>query len=70
MESKKYICAKCSCDKYKSGEIRTTGGFWTKIFNIQNKKFVTISCRDCGHTDFYAKDGARTAENILDLFTN
>ena len=70
MVALKYNCSKCGNLEYDSGEIRTTGGFWTKIFNIQNKKFVSISCKKCGYTEFYSKTGARTAENILDFLTN
>ena len=60
---------KCSGRQYSTGEARTTGGFWSKIFDIQNRKFITISCDKCGYTEFYTKKG-NTAENIFDLFTN
>ena len=70
MGSLKYKCSKCGKIEYGSGEIRTTGGFWTKIFNIQNRKFITLSCRKCGFTELYSKNRAKTAENILDFFTN
>ncbi len=70
MSASRYQCAKCNHRQYTSGEMRTTGGFWTKIFNIQNRKFVTISCESCGYTELYLKEKASTAENILDFFTN
>ena len=69
MRQTRYTCPKCQNRQYESGEARTTGGFWSKIFDIQNRKFVTISCQKCGYTEFYTKKG-NTAENILDLFTN
>lgn len=65
-----YKCVKCGESRYESGEIRTTRGFWTKIFNIQNRKFISLSCNHCGYTEFYSKDKAKTAENVLDFFTN
>jgi hypothetical protein len=34
MVASKYKCPKCGNSEYDSGQIRTTGGFWTKIFNI------------------------------------
>ena len=40
-----------------------------KIFDIQNKKFTTISCGRCGYTELY-KATSSTGWNILDLFTN
>jgi len=70
MTNPKYKCSKCGNKTYKSGEIRATGGFWTKIFNIQNRKFVTISCEKCGYSDLYFTKKAKTAENILDFFAN
>ena len=64
-----YKCLKCSCAEYAEGEIRAAGGFWTKIFNIQNRKFKTVSCKNCGYTEIYSKRG-NEAENVLDFFTN
>jgi len=66
----KYKCPKCGYREYESGEIRTSGGFWSKVFNIENRKFVSISCKKCGYTEFYNKKKAGTAENILDFFGN
>ena len=34
--------------------------------NVQNKKFITISCRQCGYTELYrAQTG--TGMNVLDF---
>ena len=50
--------------------IRTTGGAFSKLFNVQNKRFDTISCRKCGYTEFYKRD-INAVENIIDfLFGN
>ena len=69
-ELKNFKCIKCENSEYEIGQLRATGSFWTKIFNIQNLKFNTVSCKNCGYTEIY-KDGAkRTGENILDFFTN
>lgn len=68
MKRSKYTCVKCQGKQYETGEARTVGGFWSKVFDIQNRKFITISCKNCGYTEFYNKKG-NTAENILDLFT-
>jgi hypothetical protein len=64
-------CIKCK-GEYEQGEMRAAGGFWTKIFNIQNKKFTTLSCIECGYTELYNKKSNSSkdkAENILDFFT-
>ena len=44
MEKMNYICPKCGCTRYTSDQIQTTGGDFAKIFNVQNKKFTTVSC--------------------------
>ncbi|BBB33039.1 conserved hypothetical protein [Thermotomaculum hydrothermale] len=64
-----YVCPKCGNREYKKGEMRATGGFFSKIFDVQNKRFTTISCTVCGYTEFYAKDSS-TLGNIFDFFTN
>ncbi|MBE3086428.1 MAG: GTP-binding protein, partial [Bacteroidetes bacterium] len=34
----KYACPKCGSKTCTTGEIRTTGSFITKIFDIQNRR--------------------------------
>ncbi len=51
MEKKQYICPKCGCQQYESDQFQATGGNFAKIFDVQNKKFITISCRQCGYTE-------------------
>ncbi len=45
---------------------QATGGNFAKIFDIQNKRFITISCRQCGFTELYSSqtDGGM---NVLDF---
>ncbi len=69
MEKQTYQCIKCNSQDFSSGQLRAAGGFWTKLFNIQNLKFVTLSCNQCGYTEIY-KRGTQAAENVLDFFTN
>ncbi len=49
MEKHQYICPKCGCQQYESDRLQATGGNFAKMFDIQNKKFVTISCCNCGY---------------------
>lgn len=66
----KWKCPKCNCEIYDTDMIRTTGGAFSKLFNVQNKRFDTISCRKCGYTEFYKRD-INAVENIIDfLFGN
>ena len=69
METSKYVCPKCANKNYETGEIRTTGSFFTKLFNIQNKKFTTLTCTRCRYTELFAADSNQLG-NVLDFFTN
>lgn len=69
METKKFICPKCGGDRYESDQFQATGGNFAKIFDIQNKKFITVSCCNCGYTELY-KAQTESGWNILDFFTN
>ncbi|MBM6729839.1 zinc ribbon domain-containing protein [Bifidobacterium pullorum subsp. saeculare] len=66
MEQRQYVCQKCGCREYVSDQFQATGGNFAKIFDIQNKRFITISCRRCGFTELYSSqtDGGM---NVLDF---
>ena len=40
-----------------------------KIFDVQNKKFITVSCTKCGYTELYRQDTS-TGMNVLDFLMN
>ena len=63
-----YVCPKCGNLQYETDEIRTTGGRFAKIFDVQNKKFTTVTCSQCKYTEFY-KGETSTLGNIFDFFT-
>lgn len=48
-----FECPKCGSTHYERGEIRAAGGFWSKIFDLQNRRFLSLTCRGCGYTEFY-----------------
>ena len=52
----KYICPKCSHTEYEVDEFRATGGPFAKVFDVQNKKFTTVSCRRCHYTEMFKAD--------------
>ncbi len=66
MEQKQYVCPKCGCRRYDADQFQATGGTFSKLFDIQNKRFITISCQQCGFTELYRaeSDGAM---NVLDF---
>ena len=64
-----YECIKCGCKEFESDAFQATGGNFAKIFDIQNKKFITVSCKKCGYTELY-KSNTDAGMNILDFFMN
>ena len=63
-----FKCPKCAGSEYEQGKAYMSGGFWSKIFDVQGKRFDTASCKQCGYTEFYKKE-KRKGENVLDFFT-
>ena len=69
MQELNYTCPRCSNHSYEIGELRAAGGFWSKIFDVQGRRFTTVSCKRCRYTELYKADSS-TLGNIFDLFTN
>ncbi|MEA3316374.1 MAG: zinc ribbon domain-containing protein [Bacteroidota bacterium] len=68
MNTHNYKCPKCSNRQYEVDEFRATGSFLTKIFDIQNKRFTTVTCTKCKYTEIY-KVPSNKIGNVLDFFT-
>ncbi|MCB4807263.1 zinc ribbon domain-containing protein [Tamlana sp. 62-3] len=64
-----YSCPKCGNTSYEIDEMRATGGRFAKIFDVQNKKFSSVTCKKCTFTEFY-KTKTSALGNIFDFFTN
>ncbi len=62
----KWICPKCGSKEFEHDQFQATGGTLSKLFDVQNKKFVTVSCLNCGYTELYKADSSM-AGNILDF---
>ncbi len=69
MEHMNWECPKCKNSEFETGQFAATGGGLTKFFNIQNKKFFTITCTRCKYTEIYQAETS-TLGNVLDLFGN
>jgi len=61
-----YSCKKCQHAKYHTGEIREVSGLISKIFNLQTRRFKTVSCDQCGYTEYYERAQSALA-NVTDL---
>ena len=70
MKHEKWSCPKCSHREYDLSEMRVAGSFWTKIFNIQNKKYSAVTCIRCSYTEFFKDQSASKLANVFDFFTN
>jgi predicted nucleic-acid-binding Zn-ribbon protein len=58
-------CPKCGHEEVDVDEISTTGTGFTKLLDLQNRRFQAVSCANCGYTEFYrGYDG----DVIVDLF--
>jgi predicted nucleic-acid-binding Zn-ribbon protein len=62
-----FRCAKCDHDVCEVAEMRATGGMLSKLFDIQNRKFSTVTCARCKYTEFYAVDSSMLG-NVFDFF--
>jgi predicted nucleic-acid-binding Zn-ribbon protein len=62
----KYACPKCGSRTCTTGEIRTASNFFTKIFNIQNRRFTSVTCDSCTYTEFYNMP-SKMLGNVLDF---
>jgi len=69
MEHDNWECPKCRKKVFETGQFAATGGGLTKFFNIQNKRFTTVTCAHCSFTEIYRTETS-TLGNVLDFFGN
>jgi predicted nucleic-acid-binding Zn-ribbon protein len=69
MEGLPYRCSKCSHTQYEAGEFRAAGGFWSKVFDVQARRFTTVTCSQCKYTEVYKAESSMMG-NIFDFFTD
>jgi len=68
MRHKNWACPKCgSCD-FDVDQFRATGGVLAKIFDVQNKRFLTVTCENCTYTEVYRTTTSGLG-NVFDFFT-
>ena len=67
MRQLNYSCVKCGSREYTVGKMRATGGFLSKLFDVQTQKFTYVACKRCKYTEFY-KAPSNALGNIFDLF--
>ncbi len=68
MERLNYTCPKCKNTGYEVAEFRATGGFVSKLFDVQSRRFTTVTCTRCQYTELYRAASSMLGD-IFDLFT-
>lgn len=63
-----WTCPKCSNNSYETDQFQATGGTFSKMFDIQNKRFTTVTCTKCKYTELYKASTSELA-NIFDFLT-
>ena len=69
MQHENWFCPKCKNMEFETDKFQATGGGFAKIFDIQNRKFTTVTCTRCKYTEIYKSDTS-TLGNVFDFFTN
>ena len=67
MQHDNWRCPKCDNDEFETGQFAATGGGLSKIFDVQNKKFTTVTCSRCKFTEIYQADTSMLG-NVFDFF--
>jgi len=69
MQELNFTCPKCKNTQCDVDEMRAAGGFLTKIFDVQSKRFTTVTCTKCSYTEIYRTKSSMLG-NVFDFFTN
>ena len=69
MEHKNWHCAKCGNREFDVDQFRATGGMFSKIFDVQNKRFLTVTCTRCTYTEVYRTKSSMLG-NVFDFLTS
>lgn len=59
-------CPKCENRSYETDQFQATGGSFAKLFDVQNKKFTTVTCTKCKYTEIYKATSSELG-NIFDF---
>lgn len=49
----KFQCPKCKNSGGETSRFAATGTGLSRFFDVQHKRFITVSCRNCGFTEMY-----------------
>ena len=49
-QQKIWTCLKCESTEYSEDTVTMTGKTWSRFMNIQNRKFLAVTCSKCNYT--------------------
>jgi uncharacterized protein len=59
--------AKCGNTRHEVGEMHVAGGLLGKLFEVEGRKFTSVTCTRCRLTEFSRADRSKLS-SIFDLF--
>ena len=68
-QQKIWTCPKCESTEYSEDTVTMTGKTWSRFMNIQNRKFLAVTCSKCNYTEFY-KGVSKGWESVVDFLGN
>ena len=68
-QQKIWTCLKCDSTESSEDTVTMTGKTWSRFMNIQNRKFLAVTCSKCNYTEFY-KGVSKGWESVVDFLGN
>ena len=68
-QQKIWTCPKCESTEYCEDTVTMTCKTWSRFMNIQNRKFLAVTCSKCNYTEFY-KGVSKGWESVIDFLGN
>ncbi len=67
MHHENWQCLKCRHREFETDTMRATGGIFSRVFDVQNRKFTMVTCQRCHFTELYRAPSSMLG-NIFDFF--
>lgn len=63
----KFQCVKCKSSGGQVSRFAATGTGFSRFFDIQHKKYITVSCKNCGYTEVYNPEILEKKNRVMDV---
>lgn len=61
-------CPKCAGRTCEVSEMRAAGGFLSAVFDVQSRRFTSVTCTNCKYTELYKTESSGIGK-IFDFLT-